>query len=124
MNMALIFRVMDVGRINECERALDRMMAAKSAWVITLLLMMSAVSTALAGDHERARDLLEQGEILSLNEIMKQANSRIPGKILEVELEEKGGSIVYEIEFLSEQGIIMEMTVDARTGKLISLEED
>ena len=100
------------------------MMKPLSAWIMTLLLMLSASSMAWAGDHERARALLEQGEILSLSEIMKQASSRIPGKILEVELDEEDGLIVYEIEFLSEQGIIMEMVIDARSGRLISLEED
>jgi len=100
------------------------MMAAEYAWIMTLLMMLSAVSTVWASDHERARTLLEQGEILSLSEIMKQTNSRVPGKILEVDLEEKDGSIVYEVEFLSDQGIVMEMLIDARTGRMISVEED
>jgi uncharacterized membrane protein YkoI len=89
-----------------------------------LLAMLSAGNMAWAGDHERARALLEQGKILSLSEIMKQANSRVPGKILEVELEEKGGKVVYEIEFLSEHNVVMEMLIDARTGRLISVKED
>ncbi len=79
---------------------------------------------AWAGDHERARVLLERGEILSLSEIMKQTNLELPGKILEIELEEKAGMIVYEIEFLSEQDVVMEMLIDARTGRLISVRED
>ena len=89
-----------------------------------LLTMLSTGSMAWAGDHKRARALLEQGEILSLSEIMKQASSKIPGKVLEVELEEKGGMIVYEIEFLSEHNVVMEMLIDARTGRLISVQED
>jgi uncharacterized membrane protein YkoI len=79
---------------------------------------------AWAGDHERARALLEQGKILSLSEIIKQASSRFPGKILEAALEEKDGLIVYEIEFLGTSGVIMEMLFDARTGQLISVKED
>jgi len=93
-------------------------------WIMTLLLLFSAGSMARADDHERARALLKQGEILSLSEIMKQANSRIPGKILEVDLEEKGGLIIYEIEFLSETGVVMEMLIDARSGRVISVKED
>jgi uncharacterized membrane protein YkoI len=100
------------------------MMKRKFGWIMILLVMLSAGSMAWAGDHERARALLKQGKILSLSEIMKQANSRVPGKILEVELEEKGGKIVYEIEFLSEHGVVMEMLIDARTGRLISVKED
>jgi len=89
-----------------------------------MLAAMSVASMAWAGDHERARALLEKGEILSLSEIIKQANARIPGKILEVELEEKGSLIIYEIEFLGEHGVIKKMLIDARTGQLISVEDD
>lgn len=89
-----------------------------------MLAMLATGNMASAGDHERARVLLEQGKILSLSEIMKRASSQFPGKILEVELEEKNGLIVYEIEFLGEQGVIMEMLIDAGTGQLISVRED
>jgi uncharacterized membrane protein YkoI len=99
-------------------------MKGKTVWIMILLAVLSAGPMAWAGDHERARALLEQGEILSLSEIMKQASSQVPGKVLEVELEEEDGLIVYEIEFLSEQGVIMEMIIDARTGRLISVKED
>ena len=92
--------------------------------ILLLQAMLSASSMAWAGDHERARALLEQGKILSLSEIMKQASSQIPGKILEVELEEEEGKIVYEIEFLSEHNVVMEMFIDAHTGQIISIEEE
>ena len=95
----------------------------------TLLIVAAAVllftgGMARAGDHERARALLEEGKIMSLSEIMKQTSTTIPGKILEVELEEKGGLIVYEVEFLGEKGVVMEMLIDARDGRIISVEED
>jgi len=96
----------------------------QSLWIMTCLLLFSAASMVWAGDHDRARTLLEQGEILSLTEIMKQANSRFPGKVLEVELEEKHGDIVYEVEYLGQDGVIMEMIIDARSGRLISVKED
>jgi len=99
-------------------------MMKHKVWFMILLAMLSAGGMARAGDHERARVLLEQGEILSLSEIMEQASSHIPGKILEVELEEKDGLIVYEIEYLGDQGVVMEMLIDARTGRLISVRED
>jgi len=89
-----------------------------------LLTMLAASGEVWAGDHERARTLLEQGKILSLSEIMKQNSAQFPGKILEVELEEEDGLIVYKIEFLDANDVVMEMLVDAQTGKLISVEED
>ena len=92
--------------------------------MVLALAMLLTSSTALAGDHERARMLLEKGEIMSLSEILNQTSTTIPGKILEVELEEKGDLVVYEVEFLSEQGVVMEMLIDARDGRIISVEED
>lgn len=100
------------------------MMKGKSIGMMTVLAMLLASGMAWAGDHERARELLERGEILSLTEIIRQTNTEIPGKILEVELEEKGGLIVYEVEFLEEHGVVKEMLIDAKTGRIISVEED
>ena len=99
-------------------------MMQKTLWIVTASAMLLVGSMAWAGDHERARALLEQGKIMSLSEIMKQTSTTIPGKILEVELEEKGGLIVYEVEFLGEKGVVMEMLIDARDGRIISVEED
>ena len=97
----------------------------KGRWIVLgLLLVLATASEAQAGDHERARDLLEQGKILSLSEIMKQTTVRFPGKVLEVELEEEDGLIVYKIEFLGEHDTVMEMMIDARSGEMISVEED
>jgi len=86
---------------------------------------MMITPTAWADDdHERARLLLEQGKVLSLSEIMHMAKERFPGKILEIELEEKDGEIVYEIEFLGHSGVIMKMVIDARSGQFLSLKEE
>lgn len=100
------------------------MISRKPLWAMMLLTMLAASGEVWAGDHERARTLLEQGKILSLSEIMKQVGTQVSGKILEVELEEEDGLIVYKIEFLDAHDVVMEMLIDARTGKLISVEED
>lgn len=93
---------------------------------LLLVSLLSAGTMACADDHdhERARTLLEKGEILPLAEIIRQTTARFPGKVLDVDLEEEDGKIVYEIEFLGEDGVVREMDVDARSGRLISVEED
>ena len=100
------------------------MIKVKAIWVMALLTTLITTGMAWAGDHERARILLEQGEILSLSEIMEKASLRVAGKVLEIELEEEDGLIVYKIEFLDANNVIMEMLIDARTGVLVSVEED
>ena len=92
-------------------------------FIITILLSISSYSYA-DDDNKRARALLEAGDILSLESILVQARSQYAGKILEVELEEDDNLVVYEIELLTLEGKVIELLFDARTGKLISTEEE
>ncbi len=75
-------------------------------------------------DHERAMDLRQRGEILSLASILNRATAEYPGRVLKAEIEEKGGRIVYEIELLGRDSIVREMMIDAKTGRLLSIEGD
>lgn len=92
--------------------------------VFFILCCCLVAQSAAAGDSERARELLKNGEILSLSEILSQVSSKIPGKLLEVELEERKGRVVYEIEFLGEDGVVIKMLVEAKTGVILSVEVD
>ena len=89
--------------------------------VIAVLIFSVFVNTAWAKDSERARELLAKGEILSLSDILTRVSSQVPGKILEIKLEEEKGEVVYEIEFLAEDGVVMEMYIDAKTAKILSV---
>ena len=90
--------------------------------IIVVLIFSTFVNTAWAKDSDRARELLTKGEILSLSDILARVSSQVPGKILEIKLEEKNGEVVYEIEFLAEDGVVMEMYLDAKTAKILSIE--
>ena len=90
--------------------------------MIIALAISSISNTAWAKDSERARELLSKGEILSLSEILARVSNQVPGKILEIKLEEEKGEVVYEIEFLGEDGVVMEMYLDAKTAKILSVE--
>lgn len=77
-------------------------------------------------DHERARDLVTRGEIMSLAELLQQIDSVEGGKLrlLEAELETKKERLVYELEFIDEQGVVRELLFDARTGEALGEEDD
>jgi len=85
-------------------------------------------------DYIEARRLQVSGEILPLEAILKNirltfpdkifSGKIFPGKILEVELEKENGKIVYEVEILGEDGVVREIYINAKTGKLISVKED
>ena len=75
-------------------------------------------------DHQKARRLLESGEVLPLTVILEKVQVHHQGKILEVELEQKSGKIIYEIEMLNENGIVYELYVDAKTGEVLRTKVD
>lgn len=94
-----------------------------------LFLALCALSTlALAAspvrDHERARDARSSGQYVPLQTILDDAEAREPGRIIEVELDEDDDE--YEIEILRNDGIVVELEYDARTGELLDrdIEDD
>ena len=101
------------------------------------LCMMGAIagvgitSGAEAGDHQKKvreltaiRTAVQKGEILPLPRIMALAQARVPGDVLKTELEMKRERLIYEIKILTEHGNVMEVKLDARTGKILRVEDD
>jgi uncharacterized membrane protein YkoI len=75
---------------------------------------------------ERAavRSLAGPGDILSLEQILQNARQQHVGRVLEIELEEQRGSLVYEVEILGDSGEVWEMNFDARSGELLEEERE
>ena len=93
--------------------------------LLACLLIFSPVSILQAdSDQIEARKLLESGEIMPLDEILKIIKHKYPGKLLEVELESENKQIVYEVEILTDNGVVKEIYINAKTGKIISAEDD
>ena len=88
-------------------------------------MILSPLHVVMADDdYIEARRLLDSGEILSLEVVLKNVRQTFPGKVLEVELEKEDEQIVYEIEILGSNGVIKEIYIDAKTGKLLLTKED
>jgi len=89
------------------------------------LMILIPMGFAFAGDdYIEARQLHESGKILPLELILKHARQIYPGKVLDVELENEDGRIIYEVEILAKSGIVMEVYIDAETGKILLSKED
>jgi uncharacterized membrane protein YkoI len=96
-------------------------------WIKFILVSLSLVMSASLyadDDHEQARRLLESGEILSLQEILEKVREIEPGKVLEVELEKKKRKMIYEIELLNPEGLVLELKFDAKSGQHLSTEKE
>ncbi|MFQ5644288.1 MAG: PepSY domain-containing protein [Thiogranum sp.] len=97
------------------------------AVLILLTISMALVPLHAAqadDDHVEARRLLDSGEILPLEVILNGLRQRFPGRILDVELETEDGRILYEVEILDADGIVTEVYINARNGKVLSAKED
>ena len=100
---------------------------------ISLLLFFSVLALLLGGtpvlqaddDHERARELLLSGDVVSVESLLQKVWQSVPGgRLLELEFEKKKGRYVYEVEVLDAGGSVWEFYFDARSGELIKKEMD
>jgi len=71
------------------------------------------------GDHDRARQALNAGEILPLKTVLEKLNQDTPGQVMEVELERKNTRWVYEIKLLRPGGLLVKLKVDASSGTIL-----
>lgn len=84
---------------------------------ICLLAAGVAGTDAFAQRHEFARDLKDSGQIVPLSRITERARRQFGGRVLEADLQERGGRYVYQIELLDGQGVVHQLEYDARSGE-------
>ena len=89
-------------------------------YTIFVLALTLACAPASAGEsHDRARRAVEEGRILPLKDILARAEAAYPGQMVETELENEDGALVYEIKMLTKDGRVMKLHYDAKTGELL-----
>lgn len=90
-----------------------------------LLLALVPLAPALDVDQDEALRLRQNGEVLSFQAILRQADERYPGaRLLEAELDDDDGELIYEIELLTGDGVVRELEIDARSGRVLEDEVD
>lgn len=99
-----------------------------AALVLPLLaaLLVLAPATALADDddHVEARELLRRGEILPLAKILAVVQERVPGDVIEVELDREDEGWEYEVKVLTRSGRVRKLYLDAATGEVTRIKDD
>jgi uncharacterized membrane protein YkoI len=92
----------------------------RSAFIVLAIALLTATAAHADGlSAERVRELVERGEILPLERILKQNEASIGGRIIEIEIERKRGTYIYEIKVLGPDGRTREIKIDARTGVIV-----
>lgn len=75
-------------------------------------------------DQKAASDALARGEILRIDQVLSLATAQVPGDVLKVKLERESWGFKYEVKVLAKNGRVREVEIDAKTGKLLKIEDD
>ncbi|MBS0593214.1 MAG: PepSY domain-containing protein [Proteobacteria bacterium] len=73
------------------------------------------------GDHELARQALEQGKVLPLRTVLDKVEREYQGQALKVEFERDDGRFVYKIRLLQADGRVAKLKVDAVDGRVLGI---
>lgn len=91
-----------------------------------LIACVTSVSVAQAhaekADAGRARELVNAGEIQSLDSLRAQHGNRLQGRLLSTELEHQHKQWVYELKILGDDGVVREISLNAKNGEWLNEE--
>lgn len=66
---------------------------------------------------EELENILKSGDVLSLEKIIQKTKREEKDRILEVELLNYDGILIYQIEILKSDGVVMTLYLDGKTGE-------
>ncbi len=71
------------------------------------------------GSHDQEKNEMAKKAKVSVEEASASALKELPGTIIEAELENEHGSLMWDIEVVTTDGTIREVHIDALTGKVV-----
>ncbi len=99
----------------------------KIMWLF-LALAAGTISSNANADNEfdsaTIRSMVRNGQILSLDRILQKHPEMASQRLLDLEVEQEYGRIVYELEYLQENGTVVEWVIDAQSGELLKKEDE
>ena len=95
-----------------------------ASFALFVLALTLVPQSSLADDVDRVRELRSTASIMPLSQLLQEVEKQYPGTLLEVELEEEKGKVIYEMDVLSEDRVVHSIKVDAKTGQIISVDEE
>ncbi|MBH0198918.1 MAG: PepSY domain-containing protein [Nitrospira sp.] len=98
----------------------------KSRSLIVLAIALSLAAGTAYGDDNGKNGKAEMAAAakVTIDQAVKTASEKVPGKIVEAELETKHKKLVWEVEVVTADKKVMEVHIDADTGAVIGVEEE
>ncbi len=84
-----------------------------------------ALADKKEGKGEKYKSKVEMAETakVTIDQAVKTASEKVPGKVIEAELEKKHGKTVWEVEIVTDDKMIKEVHIDADSGTVIDVED-
>lgn len=100
------------------------MASFRSRLLASMIVLISAWPAMGDSDADKARRKALSGQIMPLVQILQMIAGRYPGEVLNVELDDDDDDARYDIRLMQPNGRVLELEVDARTGRVADVDED
>ncbi|MEK9142351.1 MAG: PepSY domain-containing protein [Nitrospirota bacterium] len=99
-----------------------------SVFALAMLLAVGtlAVGGTAYGDEKEKIGKAEMAATakVTIDQAVKTASEKVPGTVIEAELEKKHHKLVWEVEVVTAENKVMEVHIDADSGAVIDVEEE
>ncbi|WP_210529713.1 PepSY domain-containing protein [Rubellimicrobium arenae] len=93
--------------------------------MFSLVLALAVPGPALAQeDSSVVRDAVARGEIRPLSDLLPRLAADYGGEVLDVELDNEDGVLIYEFEILTGDGRLIEVEMLAASGEVLEVEDE
>ena len=98
-------------------------MRAHALTGLLAITLVVGINTAVWSDDKEGKvaDLVKDAKVTA-DQAIKTAMEKVPGTVVEAELEKKHGKTVWEVEVLGADGKVTEVHIDAADGTVIDTE--
>ena len=78
------------------------------------------------GKNDESKETIEMAATakVTIEQAIKTALEKVPGKVVEAELEKKHNTLLWEVEVVTGENRVMEVHIDAESGAVIEVEEE
>jgi uncharacterized membrane protein YkoI len=89
---------------------------------LTALTLMSAVPAHADSEQDRARAAVDAGDVKPLGQILRSVRQKYKGQVLDSQLLDQGGRWVYRVRLLTQDGKVLDIGVDGKSGQILDVQ--
>ncbi len=98
---------------------------AVTAGIVGVIVATTSLAAWSGNDTDKLRDLDLANQVsMTAEQAIAIALADVPGRVVEAEIEQEGGSVIWEIEVVSTENKRFEFEIDATDGRILEKELD